>query len=264
MTACQAACAVALGLALVGCGGGGEGGPPRHPESASHAGPQVPPVSDAAFAGAVHDLLLAPAGSPERAHLLAAVLGRQMERAVARFRSHESGRGLVAVIGGLYLLRTGELTTATLGPAAKDALREAVRELAVHGDDGRARALYNILLRLGPDDAKAEVQGHLDAIVAWTKDELKAGPGTIATGAIETASVARSLLEPTEAAKLDALSATLDWISTAVELQLRYQEKKAHPTREEVGEAVRALASGNDVLAEISCATPTPPARFTR
>ena len=139
-----------------------------------------------------------------------------------------------------------------------------MRELAVHGDEGRSHALYDILLRLGPDDAKAEVQGHLDALLAWTKDELKAGPGTIATGAVESASVARSLLEPTESAKLEATKATLDLITMAVELQVKFQEKKAHPSREEVGEAVRALQSGNDVLAEISCATPTSAGRSGR
>ena len=243
-----------LGLAgagAIGCGGSASGAPARHPDVASLATGPVLHVSDAEFAGAVHDLLLATPGGPDRARLLGGVVGRQMERAVARFRSHEPGRGLVAVIGGLYLLRTGELTPDTLGPSGREALKEAVRELAVHGDEGRSHALYDILLRLGPDDAKAEVQGHLDALLAWTKDELKAGPGTIATGAVESASVARSLLEPTESAKLEATKATLDWITTAVELQVKFQEKKAHPSREEVGEAVRALQSGNDVLAEI-------------
>jgi tetratricopeptide (TPR) repeat protein len=236
-------------MSLVACGGAA-GLVVRHPDAVL-APPGVPPVSDADFAASVHDLLLAAPGSPERARLLTGVLGRQMERAATRFRSHEGGRGLLAVIGGLYLLRTGELTRDTLGPYAREALREAVRELAVRGDEGRARALYEILLRLGPDDAKADIQGHLDALAAWSLDELKAGPGTIATGAIESASVARSLLEPTEAAKLDALKATLDWIATALDLQLRFREKKARPTREEVGEAVRALHSGNDVVAEI-------------
>jgi tetratricopeptide (TPR) repeat protein len=237
-------------VSLVACGAASSGPTVRHAEGVT-AAPVVPPVSDADFAAAVHDVLLAAPGSPERARLLTGVESRQMERAVARFHSHEAGRGLVAVIGGLYLLRTGELTNDTLGAAARDALREAVRELALRGDEGRARALYEILLRLGPDDGKADVQGHLAALAAWSIDELKAGPGTIATGSIESASVARSLLEPTEAAKVDALKATLDWIATAVDLQTRFREKKARPTREEVGEAVRALHSGNDVIAEI-------------
>jgi len=211
----------------------------------------TPSVPDAEFARAVHDLIIATPGGPERARLLAGVEGRQMERAAARFRSHEAGRGLVAVIGGLYLLRTGELTADTLGPSGREALREAVRELAQRGDEGRARALYDVLLRLVPDAERADVQGHLDALASWTRDELRAGPGTIATGVIETASVARSLLEPSRDAKADALKATLDWIATALDLQVRFREKKARPSREEVGEAVRALHSGNDVLAQI-------------
>jgi hypothetical protein len=235
--------------APVACGPSVDQAPVRHAEPPS-AGPPLL-VSDAEFAGAVHDLLQARPGSPERTRLLGGVLGRQMERATTRFRSHEVGQGVVAVIGGLYLLHTGELTKDSLGPSARSALRDAVHELAVRGDEGRARALYDILLQLGDGDGKVEIQGHLDAIQAWTKDELLAGPPTIATGAVETACVARSLLEPTDAAKADALKATLDWIASAIDLQLKYREKKVRPSREEVGEAVRALHSGNDVLAEI-------------
>jgi len=242
---------LALGLTLAGsltaCGGEAVQAPAKHPETVVTAGG----ITDAQFAEAVHDLLLAAPGSPERARLLSAVLGKQMERAVARYRSHHAGRGLAAVVGGLYLVHAGELTTGALGPTGKEALREATRELAVHGDEGRARALYDVSLHLANDESKSEIQQHLDALAAWTRDELKAGPGTIATGAIESASVARSLLEPSQAAKDDALKATLDWIATALELQTRFREKKVRPSREEVGEAVRALHSGNDILAQI-------------
>ncbi len=102
-----------------------------------------------------------------------------------------------------------------------------------------------------PDDAKADVQGHLDALAAWTRDELKAGPATVATGMVETAAVARSLLEPSEAAKADALKATVDWIAAAVDLQQRFRERRVRPSHEERGEAYRALQAGNVVLAEI-------------
>jgi len=240
---------VSAAAALAGCNNGVEQIPARHAET-PNKGP-VRRLSDAEFADAVHDLLLAAPGSSERARLLAGVVGHQMERAVARFRSHETGRGVTAVIGGLYLVRTSELTHDTLGPSARDALRESVRELAVRGDEGRARALYEILLQLGPDDANADVKAHLDAIQAWTKDELKAGPPAVGTGAVETASVARSLLEPSAAAKQDAVRATIEWIASAVDLQVKFREKKVRPSREEVGEAIRALHSGNEVLAEI-------------
>jgi tetratricopeptide (TPR) repeat protein len=240
---------VALALLLAGCAAGNAETPVRHVESAGL--PAIPPVSDAEFATKVHELLLAPPGSAERAHLLTGVESRQMERAAILFRSHEPGRGLVAVIGGLYLLRTGELGPETLGASAQGALRDAVKELAVRGDEGRARALYDMLLRLSPPEARPDIQGHLDAIAAWMKDELKAGPATVATGAIESATVARSLLEPTAAAKEDAEKATLDWIGAAMDLQVRFKRDRVRPAREEGGEAWRAFQSGNDVLAQI-------------
>jgi tetratricopeptide (TPR) repeat protein len=235
-------------LASAGCVAARE--PPAQHAEAPPAG-AVPMVSDAEFASKVHELLLSPPRSQERSRLLAGVLARQMDRAATRFRLHEPERGLLAVVGGLYLLRTAELAEGTLGPMADAALRDAVKELALRGDEGRARALYDILVRLGPPDSKPEVQAHIDAILAWTKDELKAGPPTVATGSVETAAVARSLLEPTEAAKTDALKATLDWVASAVDLQNQYRERKVRPSRDEIGEAVRALHSGNDVLAEI-------------
>jgi cellulose synthase operon protein C len=232
-----------------GCAGARANG--AHAETGAAGPGPVPGLRDDELAGAVRDLLTAAPGSAERARLLKAVLSRQMDRAVARFHRHETERGLACVIGGLYLARTGELQSDTLGPAAPEALREAARDLAARGDEGRARALYEILKHIAPAPERSDIDDHLHAIAAWTKDELKAGPGTIATGTVETASVARSLLEPSHAAKSDAASATVDWINAALDLQARFRDKKAHPTREEVGEAVRALHTGNDVLAQI-------------
>ncbi len=238
-------------LAAPGCVPGAESRGASHPELTSGSRVEAT-LADEAFAGAVRDLLVAPPASPERARLLGQVEARQMARAVSRFHSHEAGRGLMAVIGGLYLLRAGELTGDTLGSAGGSALRSAVRELAVRGDEGRARALYDILVRLAPDaPARAEAQAHLDAISAWSNDALRAGPSTVAAGTLESASVARSLLEPSQEARSDAQRATLAWISTAVELQEKFREKRVRPSREEVGEAVRALHAGNDVLAQI-------------
>ena len=97
------------------------------------------------FASSVHDVLLLAArgGAPTaRAASSTGVLGRQMERAATRcfvrtrIVAGSSGRSSA----GSTLLHTGELTNDTLGPSARaKALREAVRELAVRGDEGRAR-----------------------------------------------------------------------------------------------------------------------------
>jgi tetratricopeptide (TPR) repeat protein len=239
--------------ALVGCGGGaaGQGAGARHAEGAGGSAM----VSDEAFATSVHDLLLAEPGSPARASLLAGVTSRQMDRAVARFKAQagEAGheRALVSVLGALYLVHTGELADTTLGPAGRAALLEASRLFASRGDEGRARAAYEILLRISSGADKASVQAHLDALRSWTRDEITAGPPAVAAGEIENAAVSRRLLEPSEAALDEATKATLAWIDRAIELQTQYRDRHVRPSREEIAEAVRALQSGGTVLAAI-------------
>jgi len=175
-----------------------------------------------------------------------------MSRALSRFHG-EGGdeRGLASLLGGLYLLKTGELSESVLGPAARSALTEASVRLAARGDEGRARAVYEMLLRLSPDEAKPEIKAHLDALRAWTKDETAAGPAMVTSGELENAAVARRLLEPSEAALNEATKAVLGWIEKAIELQTEYREKRVRPSREEVAEAVRALQSGGTVLAAL-------------
>jgi tetratricopeptide (TPR) repeat protein len=242
----------ALLLAANGCGGGPVAASPS-PRYAERAANGVA-VSDDAFASSVHDLLLAAPGSAQRAGLLQGVVARQMERAVARFHGQTGDdRALVSLIGGLYLLRTGELGDDTLGPAGREALLEGAKRLAARGDEGRARAVYEMLLRLSKGPDRAPVQAHLDALGAWMKDSANLAGGTpvVAAGEIETAAVARRLLEPSQVALDDAAKATLDWIEKAIELQTVYREKHIHPTREAISEAVRALQSGGSVLATI-------------
>jgi tetratricopeptide (TPR) repeat protein len=175
-----------------------------------------------------------------------------MDRALARFHG-EGGdeRGLASLLGGLYLLKTGELTESVLGPSAHAALAEAASRLAARGDEGRARAIYEILLRLSPDADKAPIKAHLDALAAWTRDETASGPPMVTAGELENAAVARRLLEPSEAALDEATKAALAWIEKALDLQTQYHEKRVRPSREEVAEAVRALQSGGTVLAAL-------------
>jgi tetratricopeptide (TPR) repeat protein len=208
-------------------------------------------VSDEAFASSVHDLLLAAPGSRERADRLGGVLARQMDRALSRFRGPNEDRALVSVLGGLYLMRTGELTSTLLGPSGRGALLEASRRFATRGDEGRSRALYEILLRISGDADRVPIQLHLDALRAWTKDQIAAGPPAVAAGEVETAAVARRLLEPSEAALDEAAKATIAWMERAIELQSQYRDRHVRPSREEIAEAVRALQSGGTVLSAI-------------
>jgi cellulose synthase operon protein C len=240
----------ALATATLGCAGGvaGSGAGARHAEG---VGSDAIAVSDEAFASSVHDLLLAAPGSRERAALLAGAVARQMDRALTRFHGASDERALVSVLGGLYLLRTGELGSAVLGPSGRGALLEASKRFAARGDEGRARAVYEILLRISNDADKPPIQAHLDALRAWTRDQVTAGPPAVAAGEVESAAVARRLLEPSEAALDEATKATLAWIDRAVELQSQYRDRHVRPSREEIAEAVRALQSGGTVLAAI-------------
>jgi tetratricopeptide (TPR) repeat protein len=174
-----------------------------------------------------------------------------MDRALVRFHGASDDRALVSVLGALYLLRTGELDGNVLGPSGQGALLEASRRFAARGDEGRARAVYEMLLRLSSGAEKAPIQAHLDALRAWTKDQVTAGPPAVAAGEVENAAVARRLLEPSEAALDEAAKATLAWIERALELQTQYRDRHVRPSREEIAEAVRALQSGGTVLTAI-------------
>jgi hypothetical protein len=209
-------------------------------------------VSDDAFPAAVRDLLRSAPQSKERAARLAGDEARQMVRAAARFKSHAPQRGLATVVGGLKLFRMGELQPQMLGPSARDALRGASKELATRGDEGRARAVYEIWLRLAAPQEKAEVQGHLDAIAMWMKTAVSRGGPVQSAGALENAAVARRLLEPSQEALAEAHKATIEWIDKAFALRASAdRQRRTPPAREEVAEALRALQTGGTVLAAL-------------
>ncbi len=179
-------------------------------------------VSEDQFASAVRDLLSSTPGTAERQTRLEGVLARQMDRAHSLFRRKASERGLAAVKGGLYLARAGDLQTTTLGPHGSEALESAVKDVAQHGDEGRSRALYEVLLRIAPPARRADVQGHLDALSSWTKDgqgvnvETGAGSGMDAAAEPQRVALTRALLEPSKAALADATTATVAWFNAAL------------------------------------------------
>ncbi len=236
-------------LVLFACGPSARGG--AKGPGAEHPTAKATPVGEDEFAGAVHDLLTSENGSRQRAGLLAGVEARQMSRAAARFRSHRGQRGLVAVTGGLYLVKTGELSPGLLGPSGKEAVRAAVRELATRGDEGRARALYEILARISTPAEQADVKTHLAALEQWTKDTIATGGPVAQAGALANVTVTRHLLEPSDVSREEAAARTTDWIDKALQLRATYRVKRLPPAREEAGEALRALGTGATVLAAI-------------
>jgi len=240
---------LALSTSAVACGSGsGRYGQPVHTaERATVAGTEV---SDDAFAGAVKDLLASEPRSKERQLRLQGVVARQMVRVADRFKAKDRERAVASFSGGMYLVHAGELTTEMLGSRGTEALRSASEEFAKRGDEGRARASYEMLLRIASSKEKADIKAHLDAIAAWTRDT--AGGGVMQTaGALEAAAVTRHLLEPSTEARDEAVTRTLEFIEKAAAVRTARRARGAQVTREEGLEAVRALETGATVLAAI-------------
>jgi cellulose synthase operon protein C len=240
---------LALSLAAAACGPsrGRFGQPAHHAERATR--PDVA-VTEDQFPNAVRDLLASEPASRERQQRLAGVIARQMTRVSTRFKAKNRENGVSSFSGAMYLVRAGELTTEMLGPNGYDGLKSAAEEFAKKGDEGRARASYEMLSRVAPPKEKADIKGHLDAINAWTKDT--GGSGVMQTaGALEAAAVTRLLLEPSVEARDDAVSKTLDFINKAVDVKNARRTRGVQISREEGLEAVRALETGTTVLVGI-------------
>lgn len=241
---------VLMAPTLVGCGGGANGRGGRTASSERSAGASAE-VSDEAFAGALHDLLVSDPGSQERSVRLAGVVGRQMSRANARFHQKKTARALATVTGGLNLVRSGELKADTLGPNGRNAIREAVKELANRGDEGRAGALYEVLLGLTPAAEKPDVAAHLEALTAWTRDAVTGKKPMTAAGTVERIAVRRAFLEPSTRSREDASHATTEWLKRALSLRTAVQRSGQLPPRDEGQEAMRALQTGPATLASV-------------
>ncbi len=250
MTRLGVAFLIALSLSAAACGGarGKFGQPVHHAERATVAGSEV---SDEAFAGAVRDLLASEPGSRERALRLQGVIARQMTHVAVRFKARDRERALASLTGAMYLVHAGELTPEVLGPNGPDALRAASEELARKGDEGRARAVYEMLMRVSasPQD-KADIKSHLDAISAWTKDTAGGGPMQTA-GGLEAAAVTRHLLEPSVEARDDALAKTTEFVEKALAVKAARRARGIQMDRAEALEVMRALDTGATVLAAI-------------
>lgn len=242
-----------IALFLSGCGGGALTG-----AQAPRSTPPSVAVSDDAFPNAVRDLLLSEAGSKEERARLKGVEERQMLRAEAQFKIHSPERGVLAVQGGLYLVRTGEIDSAVNANAA-GALSGAVHELAGRGDEGGSQALYDLLFRVTTDSAaRKDIQQHLDAIHAW-KVSVGANLSPMQrAGAAENTAVQRSMLEPSEESRADAEKRIGEWVEAAIKWEKAaraHQIERSMQSEEDQLEAIRALNTGGSVLAVLHLRT---------
>jgi tetratricopeptide (TPR) repeat protein len=174
-----------------------------------------------------------------------------MARAEARFAARSVEAGLVALTGALYLVHTGEATSALFGPSGLAALADGSRAYAQRGDEGRSRALYNVMLPMATSAERAEIERHLSAIDSWTQALRADGGPTASAGTIERIEVRRRMLEPSQAAMDGAMRATTAWVKEALALRELFRKTRAAPSHEDGVEAWRAIETGSVVLASL-------------
>ncbi|MDF3067481.1 MAG: cell wall surface anchor family protein [Polyangiaceae bacterium] len=228
---------------LAGCGGGAAGaGSPKNPLSAQGA-VQAASVDDRSFGSATYKLLLSGGSTDERAGLLVGVTRHQLARASRRFKSGNASAGLTAVSGAFLLGRAGELRPEML-EKGEPALDAAATEVARVGNDGRALALYSMLLpRLPEGTWRTDVQAHLSAIEKFRQETR--GTGAVTTSsAVARAAISRALLDTRSEAMESAKKSTLAWLRQALSTNVGEAPIRSNQERDEAFEAYRALRAG--------------------
>ncbi len=241
---------VALAALLNGCAGGAAGA--GHPKNAGSAAGPIAPVSvdEHSFGDATYKLLLSGESSAERAGLLIGVTQHQLRRAEQRFASGNAAAGLSAVSGAFLLGRAGELRGEMLAKGEK-ALDAAATEVARVGNDGRALALYSMLLpRLPEGSWRADVQAHLAAIDKFRQDTR--GPGAVSTASASArVAISRALLDTGPQAMENAKKATVAWLRQALSTNIGEAPIRSSQERDEAFEAYRALRAGGYTVAAL-------------
>jgi hypothetical protein len=241
---------VALLALVAGCAGGAPAsGGPKDPHGRS--GPvKAAAVDERSYGGATYKLLLSEESSAERAGLLIGVTRHQLRRAQQRFEAGNPSAGLSAVGGAFLLGRAGELRPEMLERGEK-ALDAAATEVARVGNDGRALALYSMLLpRLPEGSLKSDVQSHLAAIDKFRRDTRGSGAVTTAS-ATARAAISRAILDTGPEAMELAKKATVAWLRQALATNIGEAPIRSNQERDEAFEAYRALRAGGYTVAAL-------------
>ena len=241
---------VALAALLAGCAGGATtGGGPKNPLGAG--GPvQAAAVDERSFGSSTYKLLLSGDNSNERIGLLVGVTRHQLGRAQLRFASGNPSAGLVAVGGAFLLSRAGELRPEML-EKGEQALDAAATEAARVGNDGRALALYSMLLPRLPGGAlRSDVQGHLSAIDKFRQDTRGSGAVSTASAAARAA-ISRAIIDTGAEAMDGAKKATVSWLRQALSTNIGEAPIRSNQERDEAFEAYRALRAGGYTVAAL-------------
>jgi tetratricopeptide (TPR) repeat protein len=239
-----------LGALLAGCAGGAtSSGSPKNALSAQ--GPvRAAAVDDRSFGAATYKLLLSGGSTEERAGLLVGVTRHQLARAARRFENGNAAAGLTAVSGAFLLGSAGELRPEML-EKGEPALDAAATEVARVGNDGRALALYSMLLPRLPEGAwRTDVQAHLSAIEKFRVETRGTGAVTTSSAAARAA-ISRALLDTRSDAMEGAKKATLAWLRQALSTNVGEAPIRSNQERDEAFEAYRALRAGGYTVAAL-------------
>jgi cellulose synthase operon protein C len=179
----------------------------------------IPVLSEEQFAPEVADLLRENRPSPARSTKVASVIQHQLTRAAGYFARDLEVQGVNAVSGALLLARTGELHPRTLGKHAA-VLLQAADLVSKAGDEGRARALYELALESEPGSPGlvARAKNHLQALYQWEQATHTDG-SMQAAQARRLAAVKRALLKRDPDAIKVARDAIRDWVDVAIEFE---------------------------------------------
>lgn len=240
---------VALAALLSGCAGAAPH-PGTPANQLANRGPLEPvAVDESSFGSSAYKLLLSGPAAPERPGLLVGVTRHQLARAQQRFANGNASAGLTAVGGAFLLGRSGELRPEMLEKGEK-ALDAAATEVARIGNDGRALALYSMLLpRLPEGTWRSDVQAHLSAIERFRVDTRGSGAVTTASAAARAA-ISRALLDNREEAMETAKKATVAWLRQSLRINLG-ETFRSLQERDEAIEAYRAVRGGGYTTAAL-------------
>ena len=241
---------VALTALLAGCAGGPATVGPAKNASAGNGPVKAADVDARSFGSATYKLLLSGESTSERAGLLIGVTRHQLVRAEQRFASGNEAAGLTAVGGAFLLGRSGELRPEML-EKGEHALDAAATEVARVGNDGRALALYSMLLPRLPEGAwRTDVQSHLSAIDKFRQDTRGSGAVTTASAAARAA-ISRAMIDTRAEAMDGAKKSTVAWLRQALATNIGEAPIRSNQERDEAFEAYRALRAGGYTVAAL-------------
>jgi len=212
----------------------------------------VAPIAEDQLAGAVQQLLLDGSESGPRAAVLVGVVKRMFARASERFDAGDETRGLGAVAGALYLVRSGELRPEMFDATATKALGQALEVVAPMGDEARSLAFLNLQAAALPKDdpRQAQILEHLKAMQAWMRDTRQRGDVESA-GMDQRAYGELAMLQPTPETLKQGVAATEKWIGSALDFNAAFRPGVDNPRREQLMEAYRGIRTGALVLAAL-------------